>query len=183
MRKLEGKKRRKHEELPPSPSATKKLATKEKSISQLTREVLGSAGYDPDEVTDLTKEVGTLRCRSATLFKKSEKKAKEKAKDFKEYQSEELSRTAADDLMEKIRKIEAKKDFSKDLQAMAKIFRNMEKSDQARKDFFSLRAKAIDLLMEEVAQHKANTQILESMGQNISAEEKQNLPKETHLSC
>lgn len=108
MRKLEGKKRRKHED------SLAFCYEKAGSISQLTREVLGSAGYDPDEVTDLTKEVGTLRCRSAPLFKKSEKKAKEKAKDFKEYQSEELSRTAADDLMEKIRKIEAKKDFGPD---------------------------------------------------------------------
>lgn len=54
---------------------------------------------------------------------------------------------------------------------MRKILDRMEKSDEVRRNVLHLRAKAIDMLTDEVTMHKGNTKILENMGQSLSAEE------------
>lgn len=71
---------------------------------------------------------------------------------------EGLNKTGADDLLAEIRQIDVREDFSKDIHKMRKV--RVEKSDQARKEALTLKTRAIDILTDEVAQHKASLRAL-----------------------
>lgn len=56
-----------------------------------------------------------------------------------------------------------------------------EEVRQGQKDVLSLRASAIDMLTDKVTLHKANTKILESMGESLSVIETNDL--ENQIEC